>query len=227
MEITYIHHSSFLIEFDTVYLLFDYFEGVLPALEISKPLVVFSSHRHGDHFKEIIFDIAKQHEATSYVLSSDIPKKRVPSDASVLFMGPGETAEVKGMEIATYKSTDEGVAFVIKHESKILYYAGDLNHWYWKGEAEAWNSAMTKAYRTEIAKLPEELDVAFVPVDPRLEEYYSLGAKDLIAHCAIQCLVPMHFWGDFSVCKRLTDELAPTPVQIVQIDHTNQSWRIS
>ncbi len=32
-EITYIHHSSFLVELESVYLLFDYTEGVIPGLK--------------------------------------------------------------------------------------------------------------------------------------------------------------------------------------------------
>lgn len=50
MKITYIHHSSFLVETEENYFLFDYFEGKLPQLKEDKPLLVFASHRHGDHF---------------------------------------------------------------------------------------------------------------------------------------------------------------------------------
>ena len=50
MKITYIHHSAFLVETESVYLLFDYFQGNLPELSEKKPLYVFASHRHPDHF---------------------------------------------------------------------------------------------------------------------------------------------------------------------------------
>ena len=50
MKITYIHHSSFLVELESVYLLFDYTEGVIPGLKREKPLLVLESHRHGDHY---------------------------------------------------------------------------------------------------------------------------------------------------------------------------------
>lgn len=229
MEITYIHHSSFLIESDTVYLLFDYFEGSLPAFAPNKPLVVFSSHRHGDHFSKIIFDLAKGHNDVSYVLSSDIPPAKVPKELgrTTLFLGPGEKATVKGIPIETFKSTDEGIAFILRVEGKVVYHAGDLNHWYWKGESDAWNRQMTKDYRSEVAKLPTHIDMAFVPVDGRLEEFYSLGAKDLLGHSEVNELFPMHFHGDFSTCERLAKELSPKSVHIAQIAHTNQSWRIS
>ena len=58
MKITYIHHSSFLVETEENYFLFDYFEGKLPQLKEDKPLLVFASHRHGDHFSPVIFELA-------------------------------------------------------------------------------------------------------------------------------------------------------------------------
>ena len=39
MKITYIHHSSFLVEMDQAAFLFDYFEGQLPEI-LDKPLVI-------------------------------------------------------------------------------------------------------------------------------------------------------------------------------------------
>ena len=56
MKITYIHHSSFMAELDHAVLLFDYFEGNIPETDRAKPLFVFASHRHGDHFSRSIFD---------------------------------------------------------------------------------------------------------------------------------------------------------------------------
>ena len=50
MKITYIHHSSFLVEMEQIALLFDYFEGEIPEIRQDQLLIVFASHRHGDHF---------------------------------------------------------------------------------------------------------------------------------------------------------------------------------
>ena len=46
MNVTYIYHSSFLVETVSAYLLFDYFKGELPRMTPSKPIYVFASHRH-------------------------------------------------------------------------------------------------------------------------------------------------------------------------------------
>ena len=67
MKITYIHHSSFYVETDSASLLFDYFQGSLPEFPKEKSLYVFASHRHGDHFSEVIFDLAEKHENIVFV----------------------------------------------------------------------------------------------------------------------------------------------------------------
>ena len=133
MKITYIHHSSFLVEMDQAAFLFDYFEGQLPEI-LDKPLVIFSSHRHGDHFSPVIFELADQAEQVVYVLSDDIWRKRAPQELRrrILFMGPDEEASINlppAIHVRTMKSTDEGVAFLVECGGKRIYHAGDLNDW--------------------------------------------------------------------------------------------------
>ncbi len=60
MNITYIYHSSFLIETSTCYYLFDYFRKRLPNLDPEKPIFVFASHFHQDHYNKKVFDLLKQ-----------------------------------------------------------------------------------------------------------------------------------------------------------------------
>ena len=160
MKITYIHHSSFLVELESVYLLFDYTEGTIPGMKREKPLLVLASHRHGDHYSPVIFDLIKEHGNVRFVLSNDIWRKRLPEEVRPLTdsLKHGETAKYRlengiirqltgtpenqiedgvisdaCLTIHTYKSTDEGVAFLIEAEGKTIYHAGDLNNWIWEG----------------------------------------------------------------------------------------------
>ena len=59
MQLTYIFHSGFALETDRCILVFDYWmdpAGVMPRLlQSPKPLYVFSSHFHEDHFNRDIF----------------------------------------------------------------------------------------------------------------------------------------------------------------------------
>ena len=201
MKITYIHHSAFLVETETACLLFDYFEGQLPPLPTEKPLYVLSSHNHHDHFSDRIFSL--EHPSITWLLSWDIPEVQ---KSNVHYLKPYEIWDDGILSLETFRSTDEGVAFWCCVDGKQIYHAGDLNHWYWEGEDEQWNADMTAAYRAEVAKMAgRTADVAFIPVDPRLEDWFYLGADDFMKQADARLLFPMHFWGDFSVCRKLMD----------------------
>ena len=56
---------------------------------------------------------------------------------------------------------------------------------------------MTKAYREEIAKMHgRKADIAFLPLDPRLGEYFYLGIDDFVKEVDVKHIFPMHFWGE-------------------------------
>lgn len=210
MKVTYIHHSAFLVETEHVSLLFDYFEGTLPEIAQGKPLYVFASHRHPDHFSKIIFELFENRTDVSYILSSDIWRKRVPDSRKdrTVFMKPGEKMNFQAgaveMTVETFQSTDEGVAFWCSVDGEEIYHAGDLNHWYWEEEDEAWNRDMTAAYRKEIAKMAgRTASAAFLPLDPRLEQWFFLGIDDFMRTADAKKIFPMHFWKQYDVAARL------------------------
>ena len=199
MKITYIHHSCFLAETESACLLFDYFEGEIPEIPADKPLYILASHNHHDHFSGKIFSLKG-----TFLLSWDIPVESVPEGRTVHFLQPYETWSDGVLSVETFRSTDEGVAFWCSVDGKQLYHAGDLNHWYWEGEDEDWNRDMTAAYRAEVAKMAgRKADIAFLPVDPRLEQWFYLGADDYMHQADADVIFPMHFWGDFTVCQQL------------------------
>ena len=210
MKITYIHHSSFMAELEHTALLFDYFEGDIPEIPEDKPLFVFASHRHGDHFSRSIFDLSDGRRKVTYVLSDDIWRRQVPEEllGRTTFMGPGESgclADGAGqpLEIEAFKSTDEGVAFLIKAEGQVIYHAGDLNNWVWEGEPEKDNQRMSENYHKELAKLAgRHFDVAFMLIDPRQEKDFYLGMDDFMRMVGADVVFPMHFWGDFEAASR-------------------------
>lgn len=249
MKITYIHHSSFLVECSEASLLFDYVEGRLPELNPEKPLIVFASHAHGDHFSPLIFTLRDKVKDVRFVLSSDIPRRRVPGELAgqTLFIKPheqitlplsqeqaksqaqpanqpqsenqpqagnqtqaGNRALPTCLEVQTFDSTDQGVAFLLRVGEVLLYHAGDLNNWVWDGEPEADNEAMSARYHRELQRIAEAVQVtglgqihtAFVPLDPRQERDFSLGMDDFMRMVGAKHVFPMHFWGDFEVTER-------------------------
>ncbi|MDR1765735.1 MAG: MBL fold metallo-hydrolase [Lachnospiraceae bacterium] len=171
MKVTYLHHSGFLVELADRYLLFDWFEGQLPAFDGGKTLYVFASHVHGDHFSQKIFGLAPRQAAPHaapqpsppsgvfFILSDDIPPRRVPPECKELttFVKPRQTLEINGMTVKTYRSTDEGVAFLIAVSHQLIFHAGDLNHWYWEGEPEDWLRRMTTDYHHELGLIAQDV----------------------------------------------------------------------
>lgn len=209
MVITFIYHSAFLIETKRRYLLFDYFKGDIPKLNEDKPLYVFASHRHGDHFSSSVFRLGEEHKQVHYLLSDDISRKRVPEKhmQNIRFIGCHEQLTLDGMKVETLKSTDEGVAFLVETDGKRIYHAGDLNDWQWEGEEEQVNAQYRSRYREEISRLNGiAIDYAFLPLDPRQEGHYADGVDWFCRHVEVTWVFPMHCWEDDSVIERLKNE---------------------
>ena len=71
MRVTFLAHSGFLVELPSALLLFDYLGAGLPALP-DKPLLIFASHRHEDHFTPSIFSLDDGSRETYFLLGKDI-----------------------------------------------------------------------------------------------------------------------------------------------------------
>lgn len=124
-------------------------------------------------------------------------------------MDPGKVLEWKeggGLRVTAFKSTDEGVAFMVETGGYTIYHAGDLNNWRWNGEDLAWNNNMSTNYRRELEKIKTSgfhPDVAMVPLDGRQEDLFYLGLDDFMRTVGAEMVFPMHFWEDFSVIPAL------------------------
>lgn len=221
MEITYIHHSSFVVREQLhsgqkIALLFDYFEGTLPEFEPDIHLYVFASHKHADHFNLCIFELWKKYKHVTYILGNDIKLNdkylerngidtRV-KDCIVTAKSHVEI-ELQDLTVETLRSTDQGVAFVVTFDGRTIYHAGDLNWWHWKGYTDNGNRIMGERYRQEIDRLiGRHIDVAFIPTDPRLEEFYDLGIKYFIEKVGADIIYPMHLWDHYETAERLAQE---------------------
>jgi L-ascorbate metabolism protein UlaG (beta-lactamase superfamily) len=93
---------------------------------------------------------------------------------------------------------------IIKADGLCIYHAGDLNLWYWNGEPDDDNAEMERHYKEQIDTLKgEKIDIAFVPVDPRLEENDLLGLDYFMRTIGAALAVPMHFSDDTSIFDTL------------------------
>ena len=210
MNITYINHSGFLVETSKCYYLFDYFKGNLPELKADKPILVFSSHAHGDHYNPEIFDQLKAlgMQQVIAVLSKDIPEKKYPEKITCIKVTFHQSYELPfDTHLKTLLSTDEGVAFLLTCPEGILYHAGDLNDWVWEEETEQYNKQMTGSYRHEIDLLKgRNVDVAFIPLDPRQEKDYARGILYFLKKVSVKKIYPMHYWEQPQIIDQFLNE---------------------
>ena len=209
MEVIYLGHSGFLLKWQHCDWLFDYYEGTLPRGEGQKTLFVFVSHKHQDHFNPEIFSIQGYREI-HYILSHDTKRQvqKLFPTVPVHFLRAGESLRLPvtgtdaGLKIRTLRSTDCGVAFLVTWQGKTIYHAGDLNWWVWKGESKQYNNNMTANFLKYTEPLKgQELFAAFLPLDPRQEEWYSKGMLHILETARVSYAFPMHFWKDFSVIQ--------------------------
>ena len=234
MTVTVIAHSAFLVEWDKFYTLFDYvyepdYTGTLPALDPEKPLLVFSSHSHEDHFDAKVFGLLEQYPLTRFFVSRDtrLTERRrkwlnisdeafarttvLRPDSLLLTEAGGEELSIRAI-----KSTDIGNAYLLRSEGKLVYHGGDLNWWHWESEGTAYCNNMAEMYKLAVEKLAAAvrdeatdnglspaLTAAMAPLDPRLgEEGEGLGLSWLMKNVDVLHAFPMHLWKKFEAIDR-------------------------
>lgn len=243
MEVTYIGHSGFLIEWETCYWLFDYYKGDIPEMDLGKKIFVFASHKHEDHFNPEIFKLYGLYKDIEYVMSSDIKlsidksqRLGITNELSdkIISVKPSNEYELQDKNkekiiIKTLKSTDCGVAFLVHYQGKTIYHAGDLNLWVWKGESKQYNNNMTALFNKEMNVLKDiVIDIAFIPLDPRLEECYYLGLESLLNTAKVRYVFPMHFWEKPEIIQKYKMERSRyvDNTKILDICQNGQKWNI-
>lgn len=248
MRVIFIHHSCFVVEVEEKVLIFDYFKGdrvpgyrfggVLPEYDADTPVFVFASHSHKDHFDMDVLRWTEQYHNIHYIFSKDAKmspnflKKHGINPAvrdKILYVGPNASYEVEDVKIETYRSTDAGVAFLVETNGVSLYHAGDLNNWKWEGAGELVNGAMETNYKIQIRKLENKnINLAFVPLDPRQGQYEDLGMDYFLRHTNAEYVFPMHMWQDYRGIIRYLKKISNHRMaeRIVEIERENQVFDI-
>ena len=220
MKVTHLYHSGCLVELDNHILLFDNYQSQ-PKINPNKPLYVFVSHAHYDHFDSKIFNIKQPH--TTYIFSSSIKHKY-----NAYYLETNQTYHIDDITINTLLSTDEGCAFIVEVEGKTIYHAGDLNWWHWEGEPQSDNDYQRIVYQQQINLIKQPIDIAFIVVDIRQEKDYLLGLQYYLSHVKTKYIFPIHYFGDYTITNKLQKEKLDNPyqAQIMNIYHKNQEFII-
>jgi len=225
MRATYISISGFLVELEGVNLLFDYWRGPIPELG-SKPLLVFVSHRHIDHFHPDIFKLDDGTRPVQFYFDTDFPLDEMRAKRWNLSREtwdkcrqlPGDARDTCfGAVIETLRSTDKGVAYLVTAEGKTVFHAGDLNWWYWEDESQHFLEKMERDFKEYAEPLRgRHIDLAMLPMDPMLRKHSHLGPQYFLELADIDRFLPMHQWGEYAEtdrfmerCPHLADRTVP------------------
>lgn len=204
VSVTYLINSGFLLRIDDTLLLFDDYRDPSAAVDQAiregmKDFYIFASHAHFDHFDKHILDYAK--EATAYIFGYDIRHtKRVrefPRDKTV-YMETYAEWENEDLLVNSFDSTDAGVSFLVrfKRSGKSIFHAGDFNWWDWTGEDRETRKLAENAFKKQMKRIAGmQADIAFFPVDGRLETSMERGAKVFVRETDVKNLITMHSIG--------------------------------
>lgn len=249
MRVIFIHHSCFVVETGKKVLIFDWFDGnsvtgytfggEIPEYEPDMPVYVFASHKHQDHFDMDVLHWAEKYKNIHYIFSKDckmspnfLGKHGLEAEvrSKIKYASAGEKFVMDDLKIETLRSTDAGVAYVVETEGSCLFHAGDLNNWKWEGAGDIINGQMERAYKAQIKKLEgRHILLAFLPLDPRLEQHQSLGLDYFLHHTDTAYVFPMHMWQDYSGIRTYIKQISNRPMaeRIIEIEHENQIFEIS
>ena len=235
MQVTFLAHSGFLVELDSLCLLFDYWKGDLPPIP-PKPLLVCASHAHEDHFNPAVFALDDGVRDICFLLGKDIhlnPARREKwgiSEATFARchrLGGNQRLEVSGAVIETLPSTDAGVAFLVHAEGKTILHAGDLNWWHWEGEPDPWNPDMERDFKAYTEPLTgRTIDLAMLPLDPRLGEDGFRGPRYILEQARVERFLPMHLWGKFGFTEQFLSRYPQFRQQTMAVEREGQVFTL-
>lgn len=238
--IYYIYHSGVVVELDTVIMVFDFYKipSTKKQLEeefihrfikrTDKKVYVFCTHSHADHFNPQILNWEKINPAIRYILSDDIElsqSAQVDSNqtqSSVTFTHESDVFKLDDLTVHTFSSTDLGSSFYVDADGYHIFHAGDLHYWNWPGESDAYNAQMRRDYVAQLEKIQklERIDIAFTPVDPRLEKNVFDGVDLLHEMLKPKVIVPIHYWYDYSAMDEFVKRFEHTESKPVEIRDT-------
>lgn len=215
-ELTYIFHNCFLLQLPEKIFLFDYpsdqyLNKELNTIILSKirdtDLYVFSTHSHHDHFNRNTEDLSVYTKNITYLFSEDIVKKnpKFKTLESCYKIKPDQDYRIKDLEVYSFLSNDEGVAFLIKANDLTIYFGGDLANWKWDDLSVQEQRFLVDYFSEVLAKLKDwPIQIAFSNTDARLKNW--AGAAQFIETIKPRLFVPMHTFGDTETITKFMNE---------------------
>jgi len=98
-----------------------------------------------------------------------------------------------------------------------------LHLWHWEDDTPEEEKTMYDTYMSELEKIKklDRIDIAFVPVDPRLGVNTLEGVELFYKVLKPKLIVPMHFSDDYSQMKNFIENFKNIKdVEVIEIDES-------
>lgn len=234
IKLTYVFHNCFMITFENTVFLFDYpetrfltdtMENIVLKEITGHRLYYFVSHSHTDHFNPDPLQILQANPEPVFILSEDTYAEAANYHGNIHYFLPDESRTIDGIEITTFESSDEGVAFLIKANGKIFYFGGDLANWNWDELDPGEKQEMEAFYARFLNRLSAySIDVAMVNTDPRMKNW--AGAAEFMDQIKPRLFVPMHTFGKTATLNRFVRSLPPEHPPIFQYQDPGDTFEM-
>lgn len=209
IQILRLGDNSFAVELnkEKTILLFDYFGERSHALDrmLSKnpfyDVVIFISQHNAAHYHRSVFELM-QNRRRFYIVSNDVPAAEIPSTLNVQGMSAGDTVDLPGgrINVKAYATVDKGVSFLVTlldDDNYRIFFGGDLNIWHSRTDLteRGLDEAANKYHHiiNRIASEVDEINVAFMAVDPRQGADYAKGVEEFVKNVKVDEFFPAHY----------------------------------
>ena len=183
--------------------------GFVNPEEIGKQdAVVFVSHCHLDHWYPGCLPWKEKVTKIHYVVSPDVSRTR---QGVITSLGPNETANIGDVHVTTLRSTDVGVAFIVKTDGLTIYHSGDNACWNWDNHPQAKARFVTEHLNPLKG---EKIDIAMHVCDPRLRTRDWGGFVAFPREFKPGLLIPMHMEGRYEFTRMMESLLKEGGVQV-------------
>jgi len=203
IKVVHFYHSGVMVETKKSQIYFDVISNQKTFVDASKNQYYFVSHAHNDHYDPKVFHVSSHN--TKLIFSDDIEDQ--PEGHAVTRVEPNKIYEIDNMTIKTFDSTDSGVAFLVAVDELIIFHSGDLNWWHWENRPVQEQKIEEVAYKAIVSNLEgEKIDIAFVPVDPRLKSAASFAVCHFIEKIVVKTIFPIHFGESFELLGEILEK---------------------
>ena len=238
IEITYIFHNCFTLRLPDKTFLFDYpadqyldqtrREAVVSRIR-NTHLQLFSSHNHQDHFNRNSMELSSYTQSLTCIFSGDIVRKnpQLKGDPLCYTVDANQSYTINDYTVDTFRSNDEGVAFIIHLGSLHIYFGGDLANWQWEDLTKQEYQLLVSYYGDVLEKLKQwPIQIALSNTDQRLANWS--GAAQFMATVKPALFVPMHTFGKTTSIAKFLDENPHPGTEVFHNRETGDSlvWEV-